>query len=229
MKTLLKSVFLILAFTLVAFGQKAPKWPPTTDWYTVQHKGWPYNWSFVEDADASVRIPFPASYVLNNQNQDQWVNQLMTRQVQGDIRGKTVSITFTVNIPDNGGGFWPFNGYKNPEYGTAPARIKLFLIGYDKLYAQLSSRTPNLPNLTQWSVTGWVLPTAPGTYTTTLSAVVADTEWSNVNGQRTGAVICGADVKQIGLSLSGGKWYSVGIGSPQPAESTITILSFTVQ
>jgi hypothetical protein len=223
----MKTILAILFITLACNAQKSAKWPPTTEWYSVHHTGQSYTWTYKPEPSRIVNIPYPENYVLKSRENTAWINQIMTRSVQGNIVGKTVSVTFTVSTP---GGWWPFTNYKRPEdYGTAPARVKLFLIGYDAIYANVFWQTPNLPDLTQWSVTGLVLPELAGSYTHTLSAVIQDTDWSNVNGQRHGATICGADVKQIGLSLSGGKFYSVGIGAPSASATTITINSFSVQ
>lgn len=224
----MKTIIALLVLTTTCLAQRA-KWPPASTWYSVWHPSWPYSWYFLNEPDSAVTLKYPSEWITSGSYKDQWCNQILTRQVQGDIRGKTVSVTFTVTIPDGGSGVWPYRGYWSPEYGTGKCRVKLFLIGYDALYAQVSRFTPNLPDLTQWSLSTFVLPELPGSYTVTLSAAVQDSEWTNVNGQRTGASICGSAVKQIGLSLSGGKWYSVGIGSPQPTESTITINSFSVQ
>jgi hypothetical protein len=148
--------------------------------------------------------------------------------VQGDLRGKTVTVTFTVNSP---AGSWYFNGYQKPDvYGTRPPDVRLFMVGYDALYAQVSSYTPDLPNLTQWGTTAVKLPTDGATATFTLTARLDDpAAWSNVNGQTGGAAICASRVAQLGLNLSGGKWYSVGVGAPASAGASITIQSFNVQ
>ena len=225
----MKTILAILFLTLACNAQRA-KWPPVSDWYTVWHKGYPYTWSFQNEPDGVVQVPFPASYAIDYQNKDLWLNQILTRSVQGNIVGKTISITFTVTVPPDGSGRWLYNGYLAPDiYGTRNVSVGLFLIGYDALYAQVSPRLANLSELTQWGSTRIYLPEAPGDHTITITAAVDQANFTNVNGARTGIGICASDVKQIGLSLAGGKWYSVGIGAPSPAGATITINSLTVQ
>lgn len=226
---MLSAIILTLTLAFTAFGQKA-KWPPKTTWYTVQHRGWPYDWSWTDLPSSTSIIPYPKYYVELSRDRDQWVNQIMTRSLQGNVVGKTVTIKFTVTI--NKAGRWYFNGYQNPaDYGTAPVRARLFMIGYDNLYAQVSAFTPNLPNLTQWSVKNILLPEQPGTYTgLTITSPLIAGEWTNVNGQtsQTGINICASNMKQIGLCLAGGNFYSVGVGQQEP-NAVVTIESITIQ
>lgn len=225
----MKPLLAILLLTGQCLAQRA-KWPPTSTWYSVWHPSWPYSWYFLNEPDSAVTLKYPSEWITSGSYKDQWCNQIMTRQTQGDIRGKTITITFTITIPENGGGIWHYRGFWDPDvYGTRPVSAGLFLIGYDALYAQVSPRLANLPNLTQWGSTRVYLPETPGQHVITISAPVTQEHFTNVNGQRQGIDICAGAVKQIGLSLAGGKWYSVGIGSPQPTESTITINSFSVQ
>lgn len=229
--TTCKRLFLILIAVLwhglTAHAQRT-SWPPSTEWYSVEHYGWPWKWAW-SPMPSSVRvIPYPASSV-DGKYKDWWVNQLMTRSVQGDIRGWSVSVTFTVNVV--GGGRWLGRYWNGPNGATErPVDARLFLIGYDALYAQVSSFTPNLPDLTQWGRQSIRLPELPGSYTFTLTANASDPlAWTNVNGQGGTVEVCSRDVKQIGLCLSGGTWYSVGVGSPSPQESRIQIQSIVVQ
>lgn len=211
-----------------AHGQKA-KWPPLTEWYSVQHRGWPYTWSWSDLSTPTVEFAYPMYYVELGRNRDVWVNQLMTRKVQGDIRGKTVRISAMLVIRSPGR--WYFNGFLNPsDYGTAPVRARLFLLGYDQLYAQVSAFTPNLPDLSQWSVDSVLLPEVPGEYLLDFAVPITSDRWSNVNGQRSqsGLDVCAGNVKQVGLCFAGGRYYTVGVGQQAP-EATITITSFSIQ
>ena len=223
---------LALASTLAlsASAQKAPSWPPSSTWYSVEHQGYPYKWRYISSIDATSIVNYPRNYVELSRDRDFWCNQVLTRQVQGDIRGKTITVTFTVMVAASGSQ-WYFNGYQKPaDYGTRPVDVRLFMVGYDALYAQVSSFTPNLPDLTQWGRTAFTLPAQAGSYTYTLTAKSDDaTAWTNVNGQAGTAAICASNVKQIGLCLSGGRWYSVGVGAPASAGASITINSFSVQ
>lgn len=215
---------------LSASAQKAQPWPPSTTWYSVEHQGYPYKWRYTSAIDTTSIVNYPRNYVELSRDKDWWCNQVLTRQVQGDIRGKTITVTFTVNMAASGSQ-WYFNGYKNPaDYGTRPVDVRLFMIGYDALYAQVSSFTPNLPDLTQWGRTAITLPASAGSFTYTLTARADDSAaWTNVNGQAGTASICASNVKQIGLNLSGGRWYSVGAGAPAASGASITINSFSVQ
>lgn len=226
----MKLTLLALTTATLSLSAQNTKWPPSSTWYSVWHPSWPYSWYYLNEPDNAVTLKYPSDWITSGGYKDQWCNQILTRSVQGDIRRKTISITFTVVIPPNGAGVWHYRGFWDPDvYGTRTVSAGLFLIGYDKLYAQVSSRAPNIPDLTQWGSARVTLPETAGEHTITITAPVTQDNFTNVNGQRSGIDICAGAVKQIGLSLAGGKWYSVGIGSPQPVESTITINSFSVQ
>ncbi len=134
----------------------------------------------------------------------------------GDLAGKTVTATFTIN--GSGDPFICYGGC-----GPSPASARLFF--------ETSSAGGFDATHYWWSNPGGTTELANGSFT--LTAKVSPDQWSDEDGHegsfsasaRAGFAAAAANVTGIGLSFGGGGFFENGVGAP---DSTLTLTSFTV-
>lgn len=224
-KYILTLLALLMAST-ITLGQKSTNrgWPPTTEWYSVSHITYPFKWQWNSSGpNNEIIIPYAPDITANKV---MWVNQILTRKVQGNIIGKTISITLEIDAPSS----WAHWG----EWGNNAGNrrdVRIFLLGYDDVYAaSWITSVYAIEDYTQWCKTSAPLvQNYVGKQLITLTTVAHFSNFSNSVGQSTlaGFERCAIDVNQIGVALSGGRYYSVGVCGRE-AENRIKVVSFSV-
>lgn len=157
-------------------------------------------------------------------------NTTTVTNVLGDLTGKTVSATYT--IAETGSPDYVWGGLLSGwNTGGLPANARLFISTSSAGYS--NSGYTACPNCYWWSHTWSEL--GPG------QTVITDTfdpsNWSNANGHTANepdylaafqSAI--ANVHQIGLALSGGSFFDVGVAIRNgTGNATFTLNSFTAQ